>query len=370
MNDQSTIPTETGFLGVRTIGVLAGVVTAAVIVTAYLMGANAPLWTVLSVCTGVVVLVTLVAVFSVTIVRRNRCWDRRCVDLKDVGTGPRWSVPLGQHWMSSGAAEWTKEALPSSELSHYDFYGATTSVNDASARPKAVEVSAGTAVSKCAGPCLTVIDGGLDERAAGARARAEGQRVRLGSLSATVVDRLFVRAGWAPPESFANRDSLIGYLGDPEAHHLAKIAKWVGSGSILTVAASADSVNWTEIASLLRRADVVFIDADFVGDVAETIDLCLRMRNYSRNSVLILISSEVTGHDLTAERSAICDATLKTPLTEHAIQAGVSAAYANSSTRLSVHSGLFHEAPGSPASRATTRPPPREREGERPPSPT
>ena len=181
--------------------------------------------------------------------------------------------------------------------------------------------------SACAGPRFTIIDGGgFDERAA---AEAAGQDAHLEPLSASVVDRLFARVGGTALEAAIGRDAIIGYLGDPEAHHLAVITEWAGPNRVVSVVASADDANWSEITSLLRRAHVVFVDADFMGDVVETVDLCLRMRNHFRNSILIVISSELRGNDLTAERSAICDATLKTPLTERSIQTGVSAAYAN-----------------------------------------
>ena len=362
MTDQSTIPTETGMLGACTIGILAGVTAAVVFVTAYMMGADTQLWLVFPIYIGVGVIATFATAFGAVIVRRNRCWDRRCLALQDLGTGSRRSTHISHLRMRPGVVERPRQAGGHHEYSLHDFSDAQSAVENARVGPRATKVSARTVVGTWAGPRLTVIDGGLEERGA-AGLGAEGQQARLGSLSATVVDRLFARVGWTPPEPSPRSGGVIGYLGDPEAHHLAEITEWAGSGRVAAVAASADTANWSEITSLLRRAEVIFVDADFMGDVGETIDLCLQMRNYSSNSILILISSEVRGHDLTAERSAICDATLKTPLTERAIQAGVSAAYFNSGKRSSSFLNLSREAPSSAPNRTTTPPPRRGRGG-------
>ncbi|MEQ8431148.1 MAG: hypothetical protein RIE24_01400 [Silicimonas sp.] len=83
------------------------------------------------------------------------------------------------------------------------------------------------------------------------------------------------------------------------------------------------------VEALLRfpgEVDFVIVDVDSFGDVGEAIDLCLYVRNSSPDVTLILVASEVSNDDFTAERMMACDATLRAPVSagrmREAIQAG------------------------------------------------
>ena len=163
------------------------------------------------------------------------------------------------------------------------------------------------------------------------KAQTGGERgkARILPLTDTVVDRLFGRLVELRPEWVFGVDGVVGYLGEHNTSNLDAIARWAGPQCELISASSLEKTSWEEIEGLFLRAGAFFVDADFMGDLGETVDLCLRLRNRSPGTPLILISSEVRDHDLTAERAAICDATLKTPLTERDIQIGISAACEN-----------------------------------------
>lgn len=77
------------------------------------------------------------------------------------------------------------------------------------------------------------------------------------------------------------------------------------------------------------QLDFVMVDADYLGDTGETIDFCMQVRRALPSLPLILLSSEVRGHDLTCERMMACDVTLKSPVHGHMLTQGVQAAYVN-----------------------------------------
>ncbi len=78
-----------------------------------------------------------------------------------------------------------------------------------------------------------------------------------------------------------------------------------------------------------RRFKLCIIDADLMDDTEDTVDFCFRLRSASPEMVILLISSEVRGHDLTAERMAICDATLHAPISKTSFHNGLTAAIEN-----------------------------------------
>ena len=165
----------------------------------------------------------------------------------------------------------------------------------------------------------------------GLRPRDGSGEARISPLGEPAVDRLRARLIEFRPEWVPGPEGVVGYLGQHDDNSLRAIAAWAGAQQDAFLTSSMDEIPWWEIDGLLRRAGVLFVDADSVGDAGETVDLCLHLRARSPNTPLILISSDVRDHDLTAERAAICDATLKKPLTTSSIERGISAAHRNAS---------------------------------------
>lgn len=64
--------------------------------------------------------------------------------------------------------------------------------------------------------------------------------------------------------------------------------------------------------------DLALIDADHIGDPGDVVDLGLRLRRYAPGLPLVFVSSRVSQDDLGTDRAAICDATLRKPLTRRA----------------------------------------------------
>lgn len=98
-------------------------------------------------------------------------------------------------------------------------------------------------------------------------------------------------------------------------------------GDLMIVSEPALDTGW-----LLKYAELVdylIVDSDFIGDVEDAVDFCIRVRRAAPQLPLVLISSEVRGDDLTAERMMACDVTLKFPLNEEQFVRGVIAAQRN-----------------------------------------
>lgn len=81
--------------------------------------------------------------------------------------------------------------------------------------------------------------------------------------------------------------------------------------------------------------DFMLVDGDYMDDTEDTVDFCMQVRRATPALPLILLSSEVRGHDLTCERMTACDVTLKNPVQSAALTQGVQAAYQNNAYFLS-----------------------------------
>jgi hypothetical protein len=75
--------------------------------------------------------------------------------------------------------------------------------------------------------------------------------------------------------------------------------------------------------------DAALIDADFLGDEGAMIDFGLRLRRFAPDLPIIVISSRVAQSDYSTERMAICDVTLRAPLTATALIEALAVAVTN-----------------------------------------
>jgi DNA-binding response OmpR family regulator len=77
--------------------------------------------------------------------------------------------------------------------------------------------------------------------------------------------------------------------------------------------------------------DVALVDADFLGDEGAMIDFGMRLRRFSPAMPVIMASRRVTTSDSSTERMAICDVTLRMPVTRGDLLEAMSAALENHS---------------------------------------
>lgn len=102
--------------------------------------------------------------------------------------------------------------------------------------------------------------------------------------------------------------------------------RWMGGNLLLT-----DLENTSErwLARSVRRIDFCLVDESSIGDVGEVVEQCLFLRRVVPSMPLVLLSSSVREDDFSTERMAICDATLRTPITRAAFCHGLQAAKRN-----------------------------------------
>ncbi|MDD8022801.1 MAG: hypothetical protein PHX82_06815 [Paracoccaceae bacterium] len=93
------------------------------------------------------------------------------------------------------------------------------------------------------------------------------------------------------------------------------------------------STQW--LADHIADIDVLIVDGDYLGDVEDTVDFCLRVRRAAPGLPIILVSSEMRGDDFTCERMQACDVSLKSAFTENRLRAAIKAAYENNEYFLS-----------------------------------
>ncbi|MPQ96199.1 hypothetical protein [Thioclava sp. JE_KL1] len=97
-----------------------------------------------------------------------------------------------------------------------------------------------------------------------------------------------------------------------------------------------------------EEIDILVVDGDYLGEMEDTIDYCMRVRRACPSLPVILVSSEMRADDLTCERMQACDVTLKAPVSQVRLEKAVITARQNNAFFLSrlhpqitqhVHSG-------------------------------
>jgi len=83
--------------------------------------------------------------------------------------------------------------------------------------------------------------------------------------------------------------------------------------------------------SFAGNHDVALVDADFLGDEGAMIDFGIRLRRFAPAMPVIMASRRVMASDFSTERMAICDVTLRMPVTRGDLLEAMSAAIENHS---------------------------------------
>lgn len=99
------------------------------------------------------------------------------------------------------------------------------------------------------------------------------------------------------------------------------------------VAAAGTVKPLTDAEGLVAGFDGVIVDFDSFPDTEAGVDALLGLRAAVRGVAVVLCSATVKGDDLTGERAAICDATLRLPLTGDRLHAALRAAFENHAAR-------------------------------------
>lgn len=124
------------------------------------------------------------------------------------------------------------------------------------------------------------------------------------------------------------KNGVALFCGENNAE-MRKLRDWYEEygGAAIVVEEKAPPLDW--LAENYATLDFCFVDSDYVGEVESLVDLGLRLRVLAPRLPVILGSRRVTANDFSVERIAICDATLKMPISRTAFLLGIQSALQN-----------------------------------------
>jgi len=84
-----------------------------------------------------------------------------------------------------------------------------------------------------------------------------------------------------------------------------------------------------EVLNYAQQIDIVYIEAEAIGDAEDVVDFCLALRDAAPSLPVVLYTNGVMVSDFSTVRSVICDVTLKRPVTRTAVALSVESATEN-----------------------------------------
>ena len=118
---------------------------------------------------------------------------------------------------------------------------------------------------------------------------------------------------------------ILGFC-DTSAVWLKNILKEMG---ITSYSSSVNGGEFFDFGPVTARYFYVLINAQAFEDSLELVKRLISFRERRVEAIVVLISDEVYGDDLGAERSAISDATLRAPIDQNRLRSGLSSAFEN-----------------------------------------
>jgi hypothetical protein len=109
---------------------------------------------------------------------------------------------------------------------------------------------------------------------------------------------------------------LLGFAGDD----LADLRSHLRRAAVKTTAAVSNVSRLPDFANMQQAFSHVFINLDSYDTVSDGVNALLAFRAAAPGFVVILCSAEVSADDFGSERSAICEATLRLPVSAGALQ--------------------------------------------------
>jgi hypothetical protein len=158
------------------------------------------------------------------------------------------------------------------------------------------------------------LDGAAEHVTAGARLRQHGCFGDVDDLAAEAFARA-IRHGKRESHARA-RVLLFGFAEDD----LADLRSHLRQAGVKTTATVPNVRRLPDFANMQQAFSHVFINLDSYGTVSAGVDALLAFRAAAPGFVVILCSAEVSADDFGSERSAICEATLRLPVSAGALQ--------------------------------------------------
>lgn len=112
---------------------------------------------------------------------------------------------------------------------------------------------------------------------------------------------------------------LIGF-GPAELKQMRRLMERLGMGPAISFG---DIFRLTEIAEMVHNSASVIINIDAFDDVDGAVTTLMSFRKLNGQISVLLVSENVLGDDFSSEREAICDTTLRSPLTLDRLEKGL-----------------------------------------------
>lgn len=147
------------------------------------------------------------------------------------------------------------------------------------------------------------------------------------STSPTFVDRMWSELMVRFDESsFWNMRVLVVACDTVDRVSLRDSLRQIG---VRIVAVAPNASQLCSVAEMGKSFTHVIVNLDAFESMEDAVEALLAFRKRAPDSVVIAVSSQVAGDDLGQERSAICDATLRFPVTERRLRQGLTRGQAN-----------------------------------------
>ena len=121
------------------------------------------------------------------------------------------------------------------------------------------------------------------------------------------------------PSSICGRTCIMGFA----ASDSAALIDYLEGAELSPNAFSASADDIQDIATTHETISMLVVNGDAFGDVSCAVDALKNLREIRPSMAVVLVSSKVSGDDLSADRKAICDATLRAPMTMARLSAAI-----------------------------------------------
>jgi CheY-like chemotaxis protein len=109
----------------------------------------------------------------------------------------------------------------------------------------------------------------------------------------------------------------------------ALLRGWLRGFGVPVAAAAPGIGHFGDTVSICRAFNHVIVNLDSFDSIQAAVEALLTFRKRAPNVTVVAVSSDVSGDDLGRERTAICDATLRAPISQERFRTGLIEAGAN-----------------------------------------
>jgi DNA-binding NarL/FixJ family response regulator len=121
--------------------------------------------------------------------------------------------------------------------------------------------------------------------------------------------------------------TVLMCLADPQ--EVPFLREWIADHGGLALRARSHAEVLRFLAANGKGPTMIIIGAEADGNTVDEVARCMELRAASPGTPILFLSPDLTANDLSTERMAMCDVSLRTPVSQSAFQMAVLAAIAN-----------------------------------------